>query len=249
MTDREKIIDKLLKIKAHAESAAKIGSEAEAEAFAAMLQQLLMKHKIEMTDLEVEREEAEEPVGKHEVNWTDQVEVRKTRVAWIERLAGIVAKAYFCRILVVPGSSRIILVGRKSDVAVAEFMIVTLTRLAEKLAKKERDKVYRQDRAAANGFQASFLKSFIIRISERLDAERAGAESSSCTALVRINRAEAAVNEFMSQYTKKASIVRGSRQDSNALGWRRGREVADGLSLRANAVGAGATTTIRASLT
>lgn len=239
MEDRDKVIEKLLKIKAHAESAAKIGSEAEAEAFAAMLQQLLLKHKIELTDLEVEQEEADEPVDKYAVDWQD-VRVRANRVMWIERLAGVVARAYFCRTLVHPGSSRITLVGRRSDAAVAEFMIVTLTRLAQKLAKKERDKVYRQDRAASAGFQSSFLKSFIVRIAERFEEERGTATSSSCTALVRVNRAEAAVNEFMSQgQFKKAAVVRGSREDANALGWRRGREVADGLNLRARAVEAG----------
>jgi len=242
--DVDKIIDKLRKIKAHAESAAKIGSEAEAEAFAAMLQQLLLKHKIEMTDLELEAEEADEPVGTKPINWED-VKVRKNRIAWIEQLAAIVAKAYFCQIIVHARTSVITLVGRKGDVAVAEFMIVTLTRLAEKLAKKEFGKLYRQDRYAAHGFKDSFLKSFVRRIHERLELERRGAESKSSTALVRINRADAAVQAFLDEarragHTKRASIVRGSRQDVNAEGWRRGRAVADGLSLKANALNGGA---------
>jgi hypothetical protein len=49
---QEKILDKLGKIKAHMESAQEIGNEAEAQAFAAMLQSLLLKHKLEMTDIQ-----------------------------------------------------------------------------------------------------------------------------------------------------------------------------------------------------
>lgn len=241
MDARDKILDKLQKLKAHAESAAKIGSVEEAEAFAAMLQQLMLKHKISMTDIEVAEEAEADPIERLSINWQD-IKVRSNRVAWIERLAGIVARAYFCRILVNPGSSRITLVGRKSDIAIAEFMIVTLTRLAERLAKKEFGIVYRQNRQAAHGFKDSFLKSFIIRLDERFREERDAATKGS-TALVRVNAAEAAVNEYMEQFKKKAAIVKGSRQDPNALGWRRGREVADEVSLRARVMEAGVSAT------
>lgn len=234
----DKLLDKLKKIKAHAESADKIGNEAEAEAFAAMLQRLMLRHKIDMTDLDFEVEDAKEQVTRGNIDWKD-IKVRKSRVAWIERLAGIVARAYFCRILVHPGSSRLTLVGRESDRLIAEYIIITLVRLAEKLAKKERDKVYRQNRMRASGFQAAFLKAFTIRIAERLEDERRTAETSSSTALVRINRAEADVNEYMKSFTKKAAIVRGSRRDFNAEGMRKGRAVADSMNLRGNAVESG----------
>lgn len=96
MNDRDKIIEKLAKLRAHAESADKIGSTQEAEAFAAMLQKLLNKHKLEMTDIEFQQEEQDEPVEQHPVNWQD-VKVRSTRVAWIEQLAIIITRAHFCR--------------------------------------------------------------------------------------------------------------------------------------------------------
>ena len=138
MNDREKILEKLQKIKAHAESAEKIGSQAEAEAFAAMFQQLLLKHKISATEVEVEQLERDEPVDKFQVDWQD-IRVRSTRIAWIERLAGIVARAYFCRILVHPRSSNITIVGRKSDAAIAEYMLVTLVREFSRLLGEELD--------------------------------------------------------------------------------------------------------------
>ena len=240
MNDREKILEKLQKIKAHAESAEKIGSQAEAEAFAAMFQQLLLKHKISATEVEVEQLERDEPVDKFQVDWQD-IRVRSTRIAWIERLAGIVARAYFCRILVHPRSSNITIVGRKSDAAIAEYMLVTLVRAAQKIAAREFGVVYRRNPFEATGFKASFLKSFTIRMAERFEEELRAPEANTNTALVRINRAEAAVNDFMGQFKKKASIVRGARHDANALGWRRGREIANAVNLHGTALEGGNT--------
>lgn len=49
----ENVMRKLAKIKALKESAESIGSEGEAMAAAAMLNELLMRHKLEMTDIQV----------------------------------------------------------------------------------------------------------------------------------------------------------------------------------------------------
>lgn len=267
MNDRDKIIEKLAKLRAHAESADKIGSTQEAEAFAAMLQKLLNKHKLEMTDIEFQQEEQDEPVEQHPVNWQD-VKVRSTRVAWIEQLAIIITRAHFCRMLVHSGSSRITIIGRKSDAAVAEYMLVTLVRAAEKIARFER-RAYRRECKrrctycgesreahvmlmlqgdshpyargdAGEGFKVAFLASFTSRLRERYEAERKAQENVSELALVRFNRADGAVKDFMTNMkTRRASIVRGSRFTGNAEGRRRGRAAADNIGLRANAVGAG----------
>ena len=61
MTDG-KILEKLGKIKNHMESAKEIGNEAEAQAFAAMLQTLLLKHKLSLTDVEYASEMKDEPI-------------------------------------------------------------------------------------------------------------------------------------------------------------------------------------------
>lgn len=242
MTD-DKVLEKLQKIKAHADSAKKIGSLEEAEAFAQMLQRLLLKHKLELTDIELEQEEKDEPVEASEIDWED-IKVRSTRIAWIEQLAIIIAKAHFCRVLVHPGSSQITLVGRRTDSSVAEYMIVTLTRAADRLARAERRayrrEVFRRDgtKDAAAGFKAAFLKSFINRLAERYEAEKRAQTATSSTALVRFNRADSAVRDWFSGHrTKRASIVRGSRHDHNAEGHRRGAAAADRINLRANGVG------------
>jgi len=244
MTERERIIEKIQKIKAHAESAERIGSEAEAEAFAEMMQKLLLRHKLEMTDIDFTKFEVEEPVEEHEIDYSKyDCQVKRARIAWIEQLAGIVARAHFCRILIHRGSTRITLVGRKSDCDVAEYMIITLQRLLTRLSIKARlahnEECSKEGRKAdIYNFRASYIRAFVERLSQRYEAERRSQEGSSSTALVRVNRAETAVKEFMAgRRYGRAAVVRGSRKDGNAEGLRRGAAAADSISLRSNAVG------------
>ncbi len=113
----EKIIDKIRKLHAHAQSAEKIGSEAEAQAFAQMVNQLLNKHRLELTDIQFEERRKNEPVEQAEINFREHGDTfrgkkvewkqKKVRVEWIERLAGIVARAHSCEILVVERSNRL----------------------------------------------------------------------------------------------------------------------------------------------
>ena len=234
-----RVIEKLRKIKAHSESAEKIGSIDEAEAFAAMFQQLLLKHKLETTDIEFEEEEKDEPVDRHVVDWQElRFGKQSKRVAWIERLAQIISRAYFCRFLIKSGSTRITLVGRKTDTEVAEYILVTLVRIAERLVRKEYS-AFRKEHphGETKGFNRSFMIAFANRLSERYDEERRSATTES-TALVRVNRAEQAVKNYMEQFTRGGRI--GPRGDGgNQEGFRRGRKVANSLNLKANVVKSG----------
>lgn len=146
----DQIIQKLGKIKAHQESAAAIGNEAEAEHFARMLNQLLMKHKLEMTDIEYEAEIKEEPVestsvgkgiiyrdGKKYYKEYPDVEVRSKRQDWSEKLARIICSAHSCKMLVEHRSSRLYFVGRKTNTVIAEYMYITMYRTIERLSWKE----------------------------------------------------------------------------------------------------------------
>lgn len=274
MTDQEKLLDKLQKIKAHADSAAKIGNEAEAQAFAEMLQRLLLKHELDMTDLEFERASAEEPVSQHWVNLkANGVAEKSSRSAWQERLASVVARFNFCRILVCPGSNRFSLVGKKAHAAVAEYLIVTLIRSADRMSdlatgayNREQHRVqpctrcgklgtghgskaevgHAHHTTAYHGFREAWLAGFVTRILERLQATRTDAASSS-TAIVRVNQHDAAVEAYMADLAKNKLTRR-----SNALarpnklhsdGFSAGRRAADAVNLSGRAVGGASATT------
>ena|SRR5690242_19295057 len=245
MSDVETIIDKLRKLRAHAESAQKIGNEAEAQAFAAKVQELLSKYKLSMGQIEYEARDHRDPVAEERVDWVKHGFKRKRqRVAWVEILAGVVAQAYYCRILVHPGSNTITFVGREQDRKMAEFMLVTLVRFLDGdgkyysgLAGQEYVKFYHQcqeegDVTRSRGFREAFLRGFITRLHQRFGEELRRVEKSApttSTAIVRLSTALKEVDKYMEKYKGRAASVHMNR--SNAEGYRRGRDAADRVNL------------------
>jgi hypothetical protein len=249
---RQKVIDRLAKLKRHAESAEKIGSEAEAQAFAAMVQQLLLKHNLDMTDLEYEATVDAEPVGVHYINYAKhpRVKIRHTRVLWIEQLAGVIARAHHCRILTHSGTSRVSLIGRKSNCEIAEYMFVVMQRQMERIshaawwaAHRERLKngLTNEDaRAELLGFRSAFLSGFIARLEERYNEERRTTEQSysSGWALMRLDMKP--VDDFIEAQHKSKNFGTAGRLtrrvSTHAEGHRAGRNAADDAILKAKAM-------------
>jgi len=234
----EKLLDKLAKMKRHADSAADIGSEAEAQAFAEAINRMLLEHKLEMSDIEFTEYEKEQPVVKKVVQPSEHgIREVNNRVVWQERLAGIVARAHFCRILVHCGSNRITLVGRAEDIQVAEYLYVTILRTAESLAKKAHGKYYREcfkrdgHGQAAAGFKESFYQAFIVRLAQRLEDLKQQAAASTSTALIRIEQSMQAVNDFMAngKYGTAAPLQRLAASHRDGLA--EGRRAADAVNL------------------
>lgn len=246
-TDR--IIDKLRKIHAHSESAASLGNEAEAQAFAAAFQRLLTEHKLEMSDVEFAQAEVDDPVARHEIDYSKYPEFKhkKARISWAVHLNSAIAKAHFCRIILHQKSNTISLVGRKQDTEVAEFMIITLNRAAERIANRELQKyrweIYKRDRncEAASGFRAAFLFGFTQRLVERYEEERRRTEGdgSNSTALVRLRREERAVEDFINELKGKTTTT--IMKSRHREGTERGRVVANGIQLRSTGINAGVT--------
>lgn len=252
---QEKVIEKLAKIKAHAESAKAIGNEQEAQAFASMLQKLLLQHKLEMTDIDYQKEMQEEPITEHhpeliykngKVFYKEypDVEVVNRRRGWCETLASVISDAYSCRFLVVSRRSYIIFVGHKSNVAICEYLFITMMRTAEKLsanAAKTKRAEWREQLggpgATPQGYRESWLNGFITRIAERMREERSKFNSGS-TALVRVNKEAIAVRDYMEKYKSKVSSVGGTRH-FNPDGYSDGKKVANSMNISANVVRAG----------
>lgn len=246
---QEKLLDKLAKLKAMADSAKAIGSEAEAQAFAEKLQQMLLDHDLKMTDIEFSDRDRDEPIEERMIDYSKfpDVKVRGARVQWMETLAAVIAKAHFCQIMVLPNSSRLGLIGRASHIAVAEFMIVTLQRAAESIADKEYVRYFyecrdRGDVTQARGFRAAFLMGFITRLKIRYGTTRELAASTGSTALVRLNKEEAALAAHLAARSGRNAKGLARRRVENAEGFRRGTAAADRVGLRSNAIG-GATKT------
>ncbi len=214
-------MDKIKKLHLHAESAKAIGSDKEAQAFATMVNQLLNKHRLELTDIEFETERKNEPVDSAEIPfWEHGDQFRGNKKAWrekskrsewTEKLAMVVAQAHSCRILVVDRSNRLFIVGTKTNRQITEYVLITLMRAAEKISWFEYMKFFyeskdRGDVTVARGFRHSWLIGFISRISERFAEEKAKMGSSG-TALVRYDRAAADVADWISGNARDARRV------------------------------------------
>ena len=110
------------------------------------------------------------------------------------------------------------------------------------MADKEYVKYFYQckeegDVTRARGFRPSFLDGFVRRLFERFEEEKRKMEGNYAgTALVRINREALAVRQYLDQKKgKKAAGLEGNG-NFNREGWLRGKQTADGLNLKVNAV-------------
>lgn len=241
MSDREKLVDKLKKMYAHAKSAEAIGSEAEAQAFAAQIQRLLSEHKINRSEIEEQRLDETDPIGQHAVDFESAgIEVKRRRIEWQEILGQIVAKANFCKLMVSQGTSQVWFLGRETDAMAAEQVFLYLLRIANSLADKEYVKYFYECKERgcveeARGFRASYLAGFCNRLAARYreEQERIRREhASSGTALVRLSDAMTHVENYLKQRgSKTASGFTAAKPNVNQEGLRRGRAAADKIAL------------------
>jgi hypothetical protein len=237
----EDVIRKAAKLHAHAVNAKAMGSEAEANNYAAAMQKLLATYKLSMSDVDFDQHLKTEPVGKSRVRWEDHgFKTKWKRQSWIEDLAFVVCPVFGCKFLVSPGTNIITLVGRESSRKVCEYTLAVLVREAAKIAEKEYykhyDALYAQGlQYQAKGFKAAFLTGFTNRIKQRFEAEMKG-EAESGTAIVRFKIEVAEAEAWCDENVKgKASAL--SREKSwNSAGYQRGAEVANSLDLKGKAL-------------
>ena len=263
-TKNDALLTKLGKLKAHMESAKAIGSEEEAKAFAATLSQLLMKHKIEMTDLEYEAEIKDEPVDAYIVgggsHWEDgkrvmkdfpDVEIKQKRCLWAEDLAKIVVRAHGCSMMVSLASSQLTFVGRKSNTTIAEYIFIILFRSANKMSDKayrsrrnklkweQRDTV-NPDMSSMRGYRDSWLRGFTTRIADMFEAELAKQRTpeGESTALIRINNDALAVRDYMKANSRRGPAAK-RKFALNEHGLKDGAKAADTIGIKHTGMNAG----------
>ena len=232
----DKVLDKLAKLRAARDGEAQLGNTAAAEAFAGMINTLLLKH--ELSELDIPLNVVEDPIIELMVDQRAHgIKFSGVRVGWQEVLAQIVAKAHMCKILVHPRTNFITLVGTKTNTTVAEYAYGVLVTAADKMANRARQTYWNEHRNdpdfESGNYRQAWLTGFIQRIAERFEEARrqeVQASSNSSTALVRLNqqlvRAQAHIDE---KYKKKASTVHlqtGLRSAKEA-----GRKAADDMAI------------------
>lgn len=140
MSVHPKVMDRIKKLYAMAESAKAIGSLEEADSFMRGVEATLRKHNLEMADLDAAMQEEADPVGVLQVRcgWTDEPAERHER--WALILANVVADAHFCAFLVSMVDNTVYFTGRRSNVQVAGLMFRHLLELARRLCAEELEK-------------------------------------------------------------------------------------------------------------
>lgn len=240
--DRERVLDKLKKMYRHAKSAEAIGSEAEAQAFAAKVQELLSRHKIDMSEVEYQKLDETDPILWRYVDFDSaNVPIRTRRVEWQENIADVVCQAYFCKLVLASKGSGLHFVGRGSDAEAAEQVFLYLIRVASNLADKAYVRFFFEARAAGNvrlarGFRASYLRGFAGRLTERFSEERERMRqeaAASQLALVRLTDAleQARDHVAYSGRTKPSSVLGNPFKEENEPGFQRGRRDAGDLPI------------------
>jgi len=133
------IITKLRKLIEHERSARSIGSLAEAEAFAAKIQDLLTAHKLSMSEIDFQAREDGEPIDWEHVDGSEVGRGgRKTKVYWRVVIAKAIAKINSCEIVNETRShgNAFFFVGRTSDREIAKTLYLYLIELGEELVAK-----------------------------------------------------------------------------------------------------------------
>jgi hypothetical protein len=243
---QDKMIEKLIKLQAAREGEAQLGNTAAAEAFAAAINKMLIENELNPTDLDYARAADQDPVIQVLVDLKKyRIAHKKTRVAWQEDLARIVARGHLCTFLLRPGSNQIWFVGTRSHAMAAEYVYGMLVPAADYMSEKDayyfKLKCHREGRPKdAIGFRPAWLEAFVQRIRERLQnaREEAVKQSTAFTgnetqALVRLNGAMRKVDEYIENRFRGrggASILKGN-STNHAAGQAAGRAAADRLNI------------------
>lgn len=234
----ERVLDLIKKLNAKAESAAQIGSAAEAEAFAAKVTDLLLQYNLSMDDLPAS-ECREDTVDKELFDPEDfGVKAKRSRVQWQETLAVEVAQANFCRILVQPGRNSVSFIGRRHNREVAMWLYATLVGDLETAADRSYVRYFRQcydegDPTKARGYRAAWLTGAVSAIVNRLRTDRQHALTQpKIEGLMR--RTELELNAFIERYPRATGL--SSPRLSSAHGFSDGQAYGNAVGLDSEAI-------------
>jgi hypothetical protein len=215
-----KIIELLRKLIASEKSERELGNLAMAESFAAKAQELLTKHKLEMTDVEFAAEEANEPIIGENVSSDDLIgiDAKKSNDKWHSILISVIADANFCKVMGGRGN-HFVIVGRESDRLAVKALFTYLSQACIEMARRECNKARpisifeRRGQSAQNrGFISSFKTGFAMAIYQRLRVKKMELKAgANVQGLIRIDQMERAVaqefkNIFPNAYTKSSRV-------------------------------------------
>jgi hypothetical protein len=236
------ILDKLRKLKAMAVSAEKVGNEAEAQAFANMVQTLLAKHKLDASDVEWE-EQQNAPLFRGIIRVKSRVNGRLH--PWEKGLATIVTVNCGVRLAVATNQTELgnpfWVIGFEPDVRGAVDTYDYMHAAASHLAEIEYVRFYHEMKRAgdvtmARGYKASWLFGFITRLEERYEENKAAIlRGIPITAMVRVTNAIARIDQQLNATVTKQEVT--VKPPNNIMGYLEGRQAAEKVRLSDDSAG------------
>ena len=185
----DKILDKVKKLMSLAQGQGNTNECANAFAKA---QELLMRHKLTMADLDGFDEESSEPIEE-----SDMEIYGKRIIAWKRYLADQVAKLNSCRTFTRSGrgNAKHLIVGRASDVEMVNYLVSSVIHQIDFLCKKAMRNGEGSGKTFSNQFKFGAVETVIGRLKEV--SAKVRQEYQGTSALVLVNTRSAEVDLFM----------------------------------------------------
>jgi hypothetical protein len=241
--DQEKMLAKAKKLFNQMKGEENVGNEEAAKNMAAILNKLLIKHRLSLQQVEdKELDQKDEEIVNLHVSWfKHDMKTKRQRIRWEENLGSIIARANGCYILVRTGSNIISFVGKESAAKICEYIFVTLVRTARKISVFEYHKAYKKAYKVGaeytmQGWKQSFLASFCNRIQERFKEEENLFTKESPHALMVIKKDLAEVQKYMSRISGGPAPKLKGVNNWNREGALAGRDKADSMNIGGKAI-------------
>lgn len=178
------ILDKLKKLLSQQEGEERLGNQAAAEAFASKVQELLIKHKLELADVMGHATPTDDPLITLHIEpeeWGGEY-VRK-RDSPAEGLLSVICENFFCRGLTLLESNVLMVVGRRSDADIAKEVYCRIRKVSVSICEasiaemilKQTDNFDARLWELTGGnerFRWSFYAGFTYSLKQRLERER-----------------------------------------------------------------------------
>lgn len=221
----DKIISLIAKLKAMQLSAAKIGNQAEAEAFAAKVSELLTQHKITMSEVEFQAQDKANPLGQERSHKNGGSGVPRSSLL----LARAIAAHTFCKNLYIPGVNQVVFVGRETDRKAATELFETLEKVSWSLARKDWRRQYPGETFHRGPFAISWAKSFLegfaVGVSNRLSNQfEAAKQAAGSEATGLMLRDAFALQEYVDTVTGKGKGHGRKDVGHNSSAYQQGKE-------------------------
>lgn len=253
MTDeKNKLYARIIKMYRKYESLMAMGNVDEAMQFMAGVQKTLQANDLEMSEVEYHEMQKDQPIKMHAVDMKKYGLGKQKMVKWQVPIIGTCAEAHMCQVILIGKTNDFFIIGRREHRQVAEFMITTLLRFAEKTSSAQYVKRFYElkelgDVTLARGYRKGWLTGFSMQVATRYDAMAkelaAPPVNTPGNALIRLSGEMAMVKKAAEEISEKLGTEQKdanlSSHDANVIGLMDGDKAGKEIKLKQTGLSAG----------